>query len=115
MIDIKADAMISLCALLKKLKKEHESIRQIYYSLIDYVDKAICKGELGTYARVKRIVEEAPAVDAVEVVRCKDCIHYEMGVCLKIYSDGAVSEYAWQERKPDDFCSYGERGCGQCG
>lgn len=29
--------------------------------------------------------------------------------CLKIYSDGAVSAYAWQFRKPDDFCSYGER------
>ena len=58
---------------------------------------------------VKNALENAPAVDAVEVVRCRDCIHYEMGVCLKIYSDGAVSEYAWQERKPDDFCSYGER------
>ena len=54
-------------------------------------------------------VYNAPAVDAVEVVRCKDCIHYEMGVCLKIYSDGAVSAYAWQGRKEDDFCSRGER------
>ena len=49
--------------------------------------------------------------DLVEVVRCKDCIHwYEPdGVCLKIYSDGAVSPYAWQYRNEDDFCSYGER------
>lgn len=47
----------------------------------------------------------------VEVVRCKDCIHYyeREPVCLKIYSDGGVSEHAWQERKSDDFCSYGER------
>lgn len=44
-------------------------------------------------------------------VRCRDCVHwYEPeGTCLKIYSDGAVSAYAWQFRKPDDFCSYGER------
>ena len=44
-------------------------------------------------------------------VRCKDCVHwYEPDeTCLKIYSDGAVSPYAWQYRKPDDFCSYGER------
>ena len=55
------------------------------------------------------ILREAPTVDAVPVVRCKKCIHYEMGVCLKIYDDGAASSYAWQERKPDDFCSYGER------
>ena len=43
------------------------------------------------------------------IVRCKDCIHYYDGACLKIYSDGDVSKYAWQERKGDDFCSYGER------
>lgn len=43
------------------------------------------------------------------VVRCKDCKHYEMGVCLKIYSDGNVHQDAWQRRKPVDFCSYGER------
>lgn len=54
-------------------------------------------------------IDEAPTVDAVPVVRCKDCKHYEMGVCLKIYSDGNVSKDAWQRRKPVDFCSYGER------
>ena len=54
-------------------------------------------------------VYAAPTVDAVPVVRCKKCVHYEMGVCLKIYDDGAASSYAWQKRKPDDFCSYGER------
>ena len=47
--------------------------------------------------------------NTVEVVRCKDCKHYGLGACLKIYSDGAASVYAWQYRKPDDFCSYGER------
>lgn len=48
-------------------------------------------------------------VDAVPVVRCKDCNHYDMGVCLKIYSDGNVHSEAWQSRKPEDFCSHGER------
>ena len=49
--------------------------------------------------------------DMVEVVRCRDCIHWHEpeGVCLKIYSDGNVSPYAWQDRKPDDFCSYGKK------
>ena len=51
------------------------------------------------------------ANDVVPVVRCKDCIHWydKEETCLKIYSDGAVSPYAWQFRKADDFCSYGER------
>ena len=43
------------------------------------------------------------------VTRCKDCKHYDMGVCLKIYSDGNAHPEAWQSRKPEDFCSYGER------
>lgn len=55
------------------------------------------------------ILREAPTVDAVEVVRCRECIHYDFGVCLKVYSDGTVSQYAWQARNEDDFCSYGER------
>lgn len=54
-------------------------------------------------------IDNAPTVDAVEVVRCKDCKHYGMGVCLKIYSDGNVHAAAWQSRRSDDFCSYGER------
>ena len=64
---------------------------------------------------VSSVIGVIPAADVVEVVRCKDCIHWlnEEGlddqVCLKIYSDGAVSQFAWQHREPDDFCSYGKR------
>jgi hypothetical protein len=58
-----------------------------------------------------RLGKEKVCTDFMEVIRCKECVHwYESeGVCLKIYSDGAVSPYAWQDRNPDDFCSYGER------
>ena len=40
--------------------------------------------------------QDAPTIDAVEVVRCKDCKTYE-------------TDYMCFFRKPDDFCSYGER------
>lgn len=60
-------------------------------------------------AVVLRMIDDAPAADVTPVVRCKDCKHYDMGVCLKIYLDGNVHSAAWQKRKPDDFCSYGER------
>ena len=62
-----------------------------------------------TFCALADAVEEMPTVDAEVVVRCKDCKHYDMGVCLKIYSDGNAHPEAWQSRKPDDFCSYGER------
>ena len=61
------------------------------------------------HSKIRRLIADTPTVDAVPVVRCKDCKHYDMGVCLKIYSDGNVHSAAWQKRKPDDFCSYGER------
>ena len=61
------------------------------------------------YGYATSFIDAAPTVDAVPVVRCRDCIHYFAGACLKIYSDGNVSQDAWQERNEDDFCSYGER------
>lgn len=58
---------------------------------------------------IQRDLLTMPTVDAEVVVRCKDCKHYDMGVCLKIYSVGNIHSAAWQKRKPEDFCSYGER------
>lgn len=87
-----------------------------------YIDKNATVGILEAMSRnadcecIKKRLEKAakrvstmPDADVVEVVRCKDCKHYDMGVCLKIYSDGNVHSVAWQKRKPEDFCSYGER------
>ena len=55
------------------------------------------------------ILREAPTVDAVEVVRCKDCVNGTF--CLNSqgaeYVDCMLDDYS--VRKPDDFCSYGER------
>lgn len=70
----------------------------------DVLPAAYCAGWNGLLG----LIEKASTVDAVVVTRCKDCEHYDMGVCLKIYSDGNVHSASWQERKPDDFCSYGE-------
>lgn len=67
-------------------------------------------GVIGAFDAFYDALQDAPTVDAVPVVRCKECKHYDMGVCLKIYSDGNVHSAARQKRKPDDFCSYGERG-----
>ena len=52
-------------------------------------------------------VDHAPAVDAVEVVRCKDCKHYEIHK-PKVLENCERNGYIIP-MKPDDFCSYGER------
>lgn len=53
---------------------------------------------------IKGIIDDAPTIDAVEVVRCKDCIHYE--------SDGGemmICNVTDMVCDNDDYCSYGER------
>lgn len=79
--------------------------------MAEYIDREKAKSLLHieyAYA-AEQLLDEIPAADVAQVVRCKDCKHYDMGVCLKIYSDGNVHSAAWQKRKPEDFCSYGER------
>lgn len=61
--------------------------------------------------RVKSMVSAAPIIDAVPVVRCKDCVHWDddpdtygadygpKGKCMKSFETMCA----------DDFCSYGER------
>lgn len=55
------------------------------------------------------VLDTLPAVDAVEVVRCKDCKFYETGV--EYYGGGTkdVCRLLKRQMLDDDFCSYGER------
>ena len=49
------------------------------------------------------LAENASTIDALPVVRCKDCKHYQTDVLFN-------SNYCCgRRRKPDDYCSYGER------
>lgn len=47
----------------------------------------------------------APTIDAVPVVRCKDCIDYEPELGTDLGWCPVCSFVRWG----DDFCSYGER------
>ena len=67
----------------------------------------ICRNHIESYGNgcfKMRLIDKIPTVDAVEVVRCKDCKHYtpvEGGKPLCALHTIAVTQ--------DDFCSYGER------
>ena len=54
-----------------------------------------------------REIDKAPTIDAVPVVRCKDCKHYEIHR-PKVLENCERNGYLIP-MKPDDFCSYGER------
>lgn len=60
---------------------------------------------------IRRVIDDAPTVDAVVVTRCKDCVHWDddpdtyganygpKGKCMKSFETMCA----------DDFCSYGEK------
>ena len=57
---------------------------------------------------IKSILKDAPTIDAVPVVRCKDCKRSAWR-----QSPFGIRTFACEllcaDIKPDDFCSYGER------
>ena len=58
----------------------------------------------GEPGKARKLIEDAPTVDAVEVVRCKDCRHIsvERGLCFcNLWEKFNGMGY-------DGFCNYGE-------
>lgn len=49
-------------------------------------------------------INDAPTIDAVEVVRCKDCRHRDLFSCHLTDNDF---------QKDEDYCSWGERKGGE--
>lgn len=84
----------------------------------EYIERNDLIKNLNTFAPecynalINHLIMKQPAADVVEVVRCKDCKHYdkEYHQCKlhseepDQYSTGFI--FCMQE---DDFCSYGER------
>ena len=60
---------------------------------------------------VKAVAENAPTVDAVEVVRCKDCKHRGTDYCI-FHIKGEPADEELLRKLDNDFCSYGERNGG---
>ncbi len=72
-------------------------------------------------ASINNVLDELPAVDAVEVVRCKDCQSFKEqhswvnGYTGKIECCGYCNHWDYEPGSSpnqvdgDDFCSYGER------
>ena len=54
-------------------------------------------------------IEQAQTIDAVPVVRCKDCVNGTVFVNKQgaEYVDCVLDDYS--VRKPTDYCSYGKR------
>ena len=75
-------------------------IEQHSYPLSDRINSI----ESGMFlCGIYQAIDESITADVVPVVRCKDCKHYQTDILFN-------SNYCCgRRRKPDDYCSYGER------
>lgn len=58
------------------------------------------------YTEIPRLIDEQQPVDAVEVIRCKDCKYYKKTSDGLSYCHDHDDDILWQD---DDFCSRAER------
>ena len=97
---IDADALIEIFD-----KDEYDRVRNEYQS--GYND-----GLLHAEVVADDLADDMPTVDAVEVIRCKDCKYYrEDGDCWYEWdNDGRIYyQSIINEPSPDDYCSRAER------
>ncbi len=73
---------------------------------------AISDSEMKVYQVLQRL-ESAPTVDAVLVVRCRDCKHHRIflkrDMCARHAQIIEGCEVGLCATREDDFCSYGEK------
>lgn len=91
---------------LRMFGEEYEETKELIYNGETQLDN-LAEGFTEADHIIKYVL---PTVDAVPVVRCKDCTH-----CVRtIDIDGpglfcAIWGRQWNRVQLDDFCSYGER------
>lgn len=65
-----------------------------------------------TSSQVVTLLENAPTIDAVPVVRCRECSKKDKNICplVLVQFDRNMKQVLVQKPVPDDFfCSYGQR------
>ena len=84
--------------------------REILLSF-EKMDADLCAtcGEHHTAEDVIMMIKTAPTVDAVTVVRCRECKHYATADFDGDILYGCTLHSAMLDITPDSFCSYGER------
>ena len=70
----------------------------------DILPAAYCAGWNGLI----ELIEKAPTIDAVPVVRCRECKHRGTDDCI-FHIKGEPADEELLLKLDNDFCSYGER------
>lgn len=88
-----------------------DELKELFAETITYIARKTNKvGALEHMIRasamVVQMIDDAPTVDAVPVIWCKDCKHHHYDGHGIPYCDRNDYGYGWED---DDFCSYAER------
>ena len=87
-------------------------------ALLSYAGLWASCGEHYTEEDVIMMIKTAPTVDAVPVVRCRECKHHRdkneqerqyLVEDILICTSPDATDDCWNAVWPDHFCSYGER------
>ena len=76
-----------------------DKLKYMMYKAAFIEDSNLQKWDSGCWIRYRlfeKLVDTAPPVDAVIPIRCKDCAHYENGLCFVV---GRLPD-------PDNYCSW---------
>lgn len=91
----------------KRLIDLNEAVRML---CCEVVAKYPASFASGIHAAARELERMAPIIDAVEVVRCRDCTNLDRNRCGDAYCrfwDADSYEDAFVNR--DDYCSHGKR------
>lgn len=97
----------------------------IFASVLGFADADVCEEFPGGYCefgfsreKIRELLRDIPTVDAVPVVRCRDCKHHRdkneqeqqyLAEDILICTSQDATEDCWNAVWPDHFCSYGEK------
>ena len=88
----------------------------IFASVLDFAEADVCEEFPDGYCefgfsreKIRGLLRDIPTVDAVPVVRCRECKHYATADFDGNTLFGCTLHSAIVDITPDSFCSYGER------
>lgn len=99
--------LIDADALEKDLNREYNFVYQKFHAAKREDEKTEYGAAGLTWLQAIFRARKAPTVDAVEVVRCKDCAKRHTAECLMEYECACGAQYSWES--DDEFCSEGAR------
>ena len=94
----------------KKQSNERQLIDREALLSFEKIDAELCAscGEHHTAEDIIMMIKTAPTIDAVPVVRCRECKHRGTDDCI-FHIKGEPADEELLLKLDNDFCSYGER------